>query len=336
MAAIRVAINGFGRIGRLVFRAIVNNPEFEVVLINDLAPIHHLANLFLNDSVHGRLDADVHVDSNFIYVNEKRIQVFAESNPQNIPYSEIAVDYVIEATGHFNTIEEAKKHQAGGANSAVVIITAPSNDAPMFVMGVNNTSFNKETNRIISNASCTTNCLAPIAKVLNDNFEIIEGLMTTIHAATASQQVVDVAKGRDIRAQRSTLNNIIPSSTGAAKAVGKVIPDLENKLTGMAFRVPVTDVSVVDLTVRLAKSTNLEEIAALMKEASETHMQGILGYTEELLVSSDFIGCPLSAVYDKNAGIQLSPQFFKLVAWYDNEWGYANRCVDLMRYISSI
>ena len=334
MASIRVAINGFGRIGRLVFRALLENKNFDVVLINDLFPPSFLAPLLQSDSVHGRLKQAVTFDANFLFIGDKRIQVFAQKEAKLIPYSEMPVDFVVEASGHYTTLERAKEHLVSGGVGHVVI-TAPSSDAPMFVMGVNHTHFNKDVDKVVSNASCTTNCLAPIAKILHDHFTIEEGLMTTIHALTAGQKVVDVAGGRDIRACRSALNNIIHSSTGAAKAVGKVIPQLEGKLTGTAFRVPVMDVSVIDLNVRLVKSTNLSEISALMKEASETYMQSIMGYTEEELVSTDFIGCPLSAVYDKTAGIQLSPNFFKLVAWYDNEWGYANRCVDLMHYIAT-
>lgn len=331
--AVRVAINGFGRIGRMAYRAMVDNPEFDVVFINDTASIESLAPLLQNDSVHGRLSQIVSHDSNFLYVDDVRTQVFAEKDPRKLPCSEIAVDFIVESTGVFTTLENAREHLANGTQ-ARVLITAPSKDAPMYVMGVNHTHYDPEKDQIISNASCTTNCLAPVAKILHDHFGIEEGLMTTVHAVTASQKAVDMAGARDSRASRS-LFNIIPSSTGAAKAVGRVIPDLEGKLTGMAFRVPVPNVSVIDLTVRLSKSTNLDEIAALMKEASETHMQGIMGYTEEPVVSSDFIGCPLSAVYDANACIQLTPQFFKVVAWYDNEWGYANRIVDLMRYMST-
>lgn len=332
--AIRVAINGFGRIGRLVMRALLDDPEFDVVCINDIASPQVLAPLLQNDSVHGRLKQTVTCDSNFFYIDNVRTQVFAERDPKNLPWKELAVDFVIESTGLFTTIENASEHLAGGAK-VKVLITAPSKDAPMFVMGVNHKHFDPEKHQIVSSASCTTNCLAPVAKVLHDHFGIEEGLMTTVHAATASQKAVDVAGGKDLRASRSVLNNIIPASTGAAKAVGKVIPELEGKLTGMAFRVPISNVSVVDLTVKLSKSTNLDEISALMKEASETYLQGILGYTEEPLVSTDFIGCPLSGVYDKNACIQLNPEFFKIVAWYDNEWGYSNRVVDLMRYIST-
>ncbi len=331
MTQIRVAINGFGRIGRMVFRALVDNAEFDVCLINDLEPISILAYLLKYDSVHGKLNKEVNYDDNFLYIGEKRVQVFAEKEAKNIPYKEISVDFVIEATGHYTKLEKAKEHLVSGAVS-YVMITAPA-DVPMFVMGVNHAMFDREKDTVFSCASCTTNCLAPIAKVLHDNFGIVEGLMTTIHAVTATQKVVDVAGGRDKRACRTALSNMGPSSTGAAKAVGKVIPELEGKLTGTAFRVPVIDVSVVDLTVRLAKSTSLDDISAAMKKASETNLHKILGYTEEELVSTDFIGCPLSAVYDKTAGIQLNPNFFKLVAWYDNEWGYANRCVDLMRTI---
>ncbi len=331
MAKIRVAINGFGRIGRMVFRALMDKPEFDVCLINDLVPLSMLAPLLQYDSVHGRLNKKVTYDDHFLYLGEMRIQYVSEKDLKRIPYNEVGVDFVIESTGHYTTLEKAKEHLVSGAVS-YVMITAPA-DVPMYVMGVNHKQFDCEKDQVFSSASCTTNCLAPVAKVLHDQFGIVEGLMTTIHALTASQTVVDVAKGRDMRACRAALNNIIPSSTGAAKAVGKVIPELNGKLTGTAFRVPVVDVSVVDLTVRLAKSTNLDEIAVAMKEASETYLKSILGVTEEELVSTDFIGCPLSAVYDVPAGVQLNQNFFKLVAWYDNEWGYANRCVDLMRSI---
>lgn len=331
MAAIRIGINGFGRIGRLIFRAMLDDPDFDVVFINELAPLETLAPLLQNDSVHGRLSKSVTHDDHFIYTDHKRTQVLKENDPKHIPYSELAVDFIIESTGVFTTLEKAKGHHAGGATGRV-LITAPSKDAPMYVVGVNHEEFNPETDQIISAASCTTNCLAPLAKVLHDQFGIVEGLMSTIHAVTAGQKVVDVAGARDVRASRGILNNIIVSSTGAAKAVGKVMKDLEGKLTGTAFRVPIPDVSVVDLTVRLEKSTNLNEISSQMKEASETYLSGILGYTEEPVVSTDFIGCPLSSVYDKTASIELNSYFYKLVAWYDNEWGYANRCVDLIRY----
>lgn len=324
----RVAINGFGRIGRLVYKVLAERPEFDVLLINDIVSPAAMAYLLQNDTVYGRWNRNVVHEGNFLFVGDKRIQVLSENWPKNIPYREFGVDYVVESTGVFTTLEEARGHIAGGANR--VIITAPSKDAPMFVMGVNHHHLNPEEHVVVSNASCTTNCLAPLVKVIDEKFTVVEGLMSTVHAATASQKVVDSAAKKDFRDGRAVLNNIIPAGTGAAIAVTKVLPHLEGKLTGMAFRVPVLDVSCLDLTVKLEKNTNLDEIGSVIKEASETYLSGILGYTEEAVVSSDFVGCPLSCVFDRNASIALNENFFKLVAWYDNEWGYANRVVDLM------
>ena len=329
---IKVAINGFGRIGRLVFRVLMDDPSIEIVLINDLADPKSLAYLLKYDTIHGVIHKNIRADDDFIFIDERRIQVFNKKDPKDIPYSEMPVDFVIEATGIFKTLEGANRHRAAGAKR--VIITAPS-DAKMFVMGVNHEEFDTEDHFVISCASCTTNCLAPLSHVLNEKFGIVEGLMTTVHAITATQKTQDSVSGKDFRGGRGIMNNIIPSSTGAAKAVGKVIPALEGKLTGMAFRVPVDDVSVVDLTVRLEKSTSLSEISEVLKEASHDYLEGILGVTDDPVVSSDFKGCVLSSIYDEKASIELNEKFFKLVAWYDNEWGYANRVCDMMRYMAS-
>jgi len=334
MGAIRVAINGFGRIGRLVFKKLLSNPRFDIVLINDLASLDVLAYLLQNDSVHGRLNQQVRVDGQVLCVGEKRIQFSSEKDPKNISYRELSVDIVVESTGFFTSKEKAQQHIVAGA--ARVVVTAPSADIPMFVMGVNHHHYNPDFHKVVSNASCTTNCLAPIAKVLHNHFGIVEGLMTTIHAATAKQQVVDTASSGDLRGCRSVFGNIIPSSTGAAKAVGMVLPELNGKLTGMAFRIPSSDVSVVDLTVRLEKGVSYDEIAKAMKDASERDLKGILGYTEEAVVSADFIGCSLSSIFDYEAGIELNKHFHKIVSWYDNEWGYASRVSDLMEYMSSL
>ncbi len=327
-----IAINGFGRIGRLVFRALIDDPKYKIVLINDLADPKSLAYLLKYDSIHGIIDKDIKADDHFIYINDKPIQVFAKKDPKDIPYHEIAVDFVIEATGIFTSLEDANRHIAAGAKR--VIITAPS-DAKMFVMGVNHKDFDPCKHLVVSCASCTTNCLAPLAHVLHTHFEIIEALMTTVHAVTASQKTQDSVSRKDFRGGRGIINNIIPSGTGAAKAVGKVIPELDGKMTGMAFRVPVDDVSVVDLTVRLKKTTTLEEINQAMRDASKGYLKGILGVTDDPVVSSDFKGCILSSIYDESASIELNGNFFKLVSWYDNEWGYANRVCDMMRYIAS-
>ncbi|OGN61473.1 MAG: type I glyceraldehyde-3-phosphate dehydrogenase [Chlamydiae bacterium RIFCSPHIGHO2_12_FULL_49_11] len=328
----RIAINGFGRIGRIAYRILAADPNFDVLLINDLVQPQAMAYLLQNDSVYGRWAKTAYAEGNFLYAGEKRVQLFSETDPKNIPYREFGIDCVIESSGVFTTLEGARAHIAAGANR--VVISAPSKDAPMFVMGVNDHLIDPENHDVISNASCTTNCLAPLAKVLLENFGIVEGLMTTIHAATASQSVVDRAAKKDLRSGRAVLNNIIPASTGAAKAVAKVLPALEGKLTGMAFRVPVLDVSCVDFTVRLEKQTNLKEIANVIKEASKTSLAGIIGFTEEAVVSSDFIGCPLSSIFDINASMELNPNFFKLIAWYDNEWGYVMRLVDLVRRVA--
>lgn len=329
----KVAINGFGRIGRLVFRALMDDPDFQVVCINDLETPESLAYLLKYDSIHGVIHKDIRGDDDFIYVDGDRIQVFSKKDPKEIPYSEIPVDFVIESTGLFTTVEGASRHIAAGAKR--VIISAPS-DAKMFVYGVNHKELSLDSDKVISCASCTTNCLAPIAKVLQETFGIEEGLMTTVHAVTAAQKVQDGGSRKDFRGGRGIINNIIPSSTGAAKAVGKVIPELAGKLTGMAFRVPVDDVSVVDLTVKLQKKTSLKEITNALQKASEGELKGVLGVTNDPVVSTDFKGCILSSIYDQGASIELNDTFFKLVSWYDNEWGYANRVCDMMRYITTI
>jgi len=328
----KVGINGFGRIGRLVLRAAVER-GVEVVAVNDpFIQLDYMVYMFRYDSTHGGYKGEVKAEEGFLVVNGKKIAVFQERDPSAIPWGKAGAEVVVESTGVFTTIEKASLHLKGGAKK--VVISAPSADAPMFVMGVNQDAYEPSMN-VISNASCTTNCLAPLAKVIHDNFEIVEGLMTTIHAITATQKTVDGPSGKLWRDGRGAAQNIIPASTGAAKAVGKVIPALNGKLTGMAFRVPVHDVSVVDLTVRLGKPTTYEELKAKVKEASEGSMKGILGYTEDEVVSSDFIGEVRSSVFDANAGIQLSPQFVKLVSWYDNEYGYSCRVVDLIKYIQT-
>jgi len=331
--AAKIGINGFGRIGRLVFRAAQNNPNVEIVGINDLVDPNYMAYMLKYDSTQGRFKGTVSVEGNNLVVNGKKIRVTAEKDPATLKWNEIGADYIVESTGLFTVIDKAKGHLAAGAKK--VIISAPSNDAPMFVMGVNEKTYKKDMD-IISNASCTTNCLAPVAKVLNDNWGIVEGLMTTCHAVTATQKTVDGPSMKDWRGGRGAFQNIIPSSTGAAKAVGKVIPELNGKLTGMAFRVPVPNVSVVDLTCRLAKPAKYEEIKAAMKKASEGPLKGILGYTEDEVVSNDFLGDPRTSIFDANAGIALNDTFVKVVSWYDNEWGYSNKVVDLISYIHSI
>lgn len=331
--AAKIGINGFGRIGRLVFRAAQNNPKIEIVGINDLVDPNYMAYMLKYDSTQGRFKGTVSVEGNNLVVNGKEIRVTAEKDPATLKWNEIGADYIVESTGLFTVIEKAKGHLAAGAKK--VIISAPSNDAPMFVMGVNEKTYTKDMN-IVSNASCTTNCLAPVAKVLNDNWGIVEGLMTTCHAVTATQKTVDGPSMKDWRGGRGAFQNIIPSSTGAAKAVGKVIPELNGKLTGMAFRVPVPNVSVVDLTCRLAKPAKYEEIKAAMKKASEGPLKGILGYTEDEVVSTDFLGDSRTSIFDANAGIALNDTFVKVVSWYDNEWGYSNKVVDLIVYIDSV
>ena len=331
--AINIGINGFGRIGRLVFRSAVNNDSFNVTCINDLLDINHLAYLLKYDSVHGTFDGSIEVSEDKLIVNGKPIQITAERDPSNIDWSGMNTDIVAECTGIFTSIETASAHLNSGAKK--VVISAPSVDAPMFVMGVNHLDV-KPGDLIVSNASCTTNCLAPIAKVLNDNFGIEEGLMTTVHAATSTQFTVDGPSKKDFRGGRSSLLNIIPSSTGAAKAVTKVIPSLEGKLTGMAFRIPTANVSVVDLTVRLSKKTSYEEIKKQMLDASQKDLSGILGYCDDLVVSQDFIGDKRTSIFDANAGMELNSNFFKIISWYDNECGYSNKLLDLSKHIFSI
>lgn len=334
MSTIKVGINGFGRIGRLVFRAMAERDNVEVVGINDLIDAEYMAYMLKYDSVHGAFKGEVSVDGKDLVVNGKKIRVTAEKDPNNLKWDEIGAEYIVESTGLFLDKEKAQAHINAGAKK--VVLSAPSkDDTPMFVMGVNHTELTDGV-KIFSNASCTTNCLAPIAKVLHDNFGIVEGLMTTVHATTATQKTVDGPSMKDWRGGRSALNNIIPSSTGAAKAVGKVIPALNGKLTGMSFRVPTVDVSVVDLTVRLEKETTYEEISAAMKKASENELKGILGYTEDLVVSQDFVGDKRTSIFDKDAGIMLSPTFVKVVSWYDNEMGYSNKLVDLLVHSSTL
>lgn len=332
--SVNIAINGFGRIGRLVFRAACKLKDINIVAINDLVPSDNLAYLLKFDSTHGRFQGEVKSEPNLLIVNGKKIQVFAEKEPDKLPWRDLKVDFVIESTGLFTSPELAAKHLAAGASR--VVITAPAKgDIPTFVMGVNETKYNPETDRIVSNASCTTNCLAPITKVLLDNFGIEEGLMTTVHSVTATQPTVDGPSKKDWRGGRGAGQNIIPASTGAAKAVAQCLPEVKGKLTGMALRVPTADVSVVDLTVRLSKPTTYEEICSAMKKASESGMKGILAYCDEQLVSSDFIGSTYSAIFDKEAGIALNETFYKLIAWYDNEMGYSCRVVDLVVFMAS-
>ena len=330
---VKVGINGFGRIGRMVFRAIVDNfsNDVQVVGINDLLEPAYLAYMLKYDSVHGRFNHDVKVEGNFLIVNGNRIRLTAEREPSNLKWNEVGAEVVVESTGLFLTDEKSRQHIAAGAKK--VIMSAPSkDDTLMFVFGVNHEKYAGQD--IISNASCTTNCLAPLAKIIDENFGIVKGLMTTVHAATATQKTVDGPSQKDWRGGRGILENIIPSSTGAAKAVGKVLPHLNGKLTGMSFRVPTSDVSVVDLTVVLEKSATMEQINAVVKKASETNLKGILGYTEDAVVSTDFRGCSLTSIYDATAGIGLDGNFVKLVSWYDNEWGYSNKVVEMIKVIS--
>jgi len=330
---IRIGINGFGRIGRLAFRRAMTLADVEIVGINDLIEVDYLAYMLRYDSTHGRFQGEVAVQNGQLVVNGQVIRISAERDPNNLKWGEVGADYVLESTGFFLTDDSARTHINAGAKR--VVMSAPSKDAtPMFVMGVNHTSYAGQD--VVSNASCTTNCLAPIAKVLHDNFGIVNGLMTTVHACTATQKTVDGPSVKDWRGGRGAAQNIIPSSTGAAKAVGKVIPELNGKLTGMAFRVPTPDVSVVDLTVNLAKSASYEQIKAAMKAASEGPMAGILGYTEDEVVSTDFLGESCTSVFDAGAGIALTDNFVKVVAWYDNEWGYSCKCLDLMRHMASV
>jgi glyceraldehyde 3-phosphate dehydrogenase len=331
MSTIKIGINGFGRIGRLVFRNALLNPNIEVVGINDLVDIDYLAYLMRYDSTHGKLNAKIVIENNALFVNGKQIRVTSERNPENLNWSAVGAEYIVESTGIFLTHESASGHLKAGARK--VILSAPSKDnTPMFVMGVNHNSYNDKMH-IVSNASCTTNCLAPIAKVLNDNFGIESGLMTTVHATTSTQNTVDGPSGKDWRGGRGAGQNIIPASTGAAIAVGKVIPELLGKLTGMAFRIPTPNVSVVDLTVNLQRDVTYEEVKAVMKKASEGEMKGVLGYTEELVVSSDFLGDSKTSIFDASAGIQLTPRFLKVVSWYDNEWGYSSKIIELINHM---
>ena len=333
MANLKLGINGFGRIGRLAFRVAAGRPDVEVVGINDLLTVEHLAYLLKYDSVHGRFQGTIEVKNGNLVVNGKEIRITSERNPEDLKWDEIGVDVVMDCTGIFKDLAGAQKHIDAGAKK--VAISAPSPDAPMFVMGVNHKKI-KDSDTIVSNASCTTNCLAPLAKVINDNFGIAEGLMTTVHAATATQFTVDGPSKKDFRLGRASLNNIVPASTGAAKAVGKVIPELNGKLTGMAFRVPTVDVSVVDLTCRLEKGASFDEVKAALKHASENELKGLLGYTEEGVVSQDFVSEPRTSVFDANASIGLNDNFVKLVSWYDNEYGYSTKLVDLAQYIHSL
>jgi glyceraldehyde 3-phosphate dehydrogenase len=330
---IKIGINGFGRIGRLAFRTALERKDIEVVGINDLLDPDYMAYMLKYDSTHRAFPGQVEAKDGSLIVNGKKIRVTAEKDPTNLKWGDIGADIVVESTGLFTTTEKASAHLKAGAKR--VVISAPSSDAPMFVMGVNHKTY-KSDMTVVSNASCTTNCLAPLAKVVNDNWGILEGLMTTVHAVTATQKTVDGPSHKDWRGGRGAYQNIIPSSTGAAKAVGKVIPELNGKLTGMSFRVPVADVSVVDLTVRLGKPAKYDDIKAAMKAASEGELKGILGYTEEEVVSQDFLGDPRTSIFDAGAGIQLSDTFVKLVSWYDNEWGYSNKLVDLIEHINSV
>lgn len=334
MSKIKVGINGFGRIGRLVFRAAMNNPSIEIVGINDLIDVDYMAYMLKYDSTHGIFKGTVDVKDGMLVVNGSSIRVTAEKDPANLKWNEVGAEYIVESTGLFLTIDTAQKHIAAGAKR--VVLSAPAkDDTPTFVMGVNHKSYTKDQS-IVSNASCTTNCLAPLAKVIHDNFTILEGLMTTVHAVTATQKTVDGPSAKDWRGGRGAYQNIIPSSTGAAKAVGLVIPSLKGKLTGMSFRVPVADVSVVDLTVRTEKGASYEEIKAKLKEASEGELKGILGYTEDEVVSTDFLGDARTSIVDAKAGIALSANFIKLVSWYDNEWGYSNKLVDLIAHMDTV
>lgn len=333
MSKLKIGINGFGRIGRLAFRSAMERDNVQVVAINDLLEVDYLAYMLKYDSVHGEFKGDVSVEDGMLVVNGNKIRITAERNPADLKWDEVGAEFVVECTGIFKDLEKANLHIQGGAKK--VVISAPSPDAPMFVMGVNHTSL-KDSDTIFSNASCTTNCLAPLAKVINDNFGIVEGLMTTVHASTATQKTVDSPSVKDWRSGRAALHNIIPASTGAAKAVGKVIPELNGKLTGMAFRVPTMDVSVVDLTVKLDKAASYEDIKAVMKSASENELKGILGYTEDAVVSQDFVGDTRTSIFDAGAGISLNDNFVKLVSWYDNEMGYSTKIIDLVEYAATV
>lgn len=333
MGTIKIGINGFGRIGRIAFRVAAARPNVEVVGINDLLDVEHLAYLLKYDSVHGQFDGTIDVNNGNLVVNGKEIRITAERNPEDLKWDAVGAEVVLDCTGIFTNLEGAGKHITAGAKK--VAISAPSADAPMFVMGVNSDQITAA-DTIVSNASCTTNCLAPIAKVLNDKFGIVEGLMTTVHAATATQFTVDGPSRKDFRLGRASLNNIVPASTGAAKAVGKVIPELNGKLTGMAFRVPTVDVSVVDLTCRLEKGASFDEVKAAIKDASENELKGVLGYTDEGVVSQDFVSEPRTSVFDANASMGLNDNFVKIVSWYDNEFGYSTKLVDLATKIAEI
>ena len=333
MSNLKLGINGFGRIGRIVFRATVKRDDVDVVAINDLLDVEHLAYLLKYDSVHGNFDGEVEVKDGHLVVDGKKVRVTSERDPKNLKWDEAGAEVVAECTGIFTTMETADYHIQAGAKK--VVISAPSKDVPMFVMGVNDSDLSKD-HKIVSNASCTTNCLAPMAKIVDDNFGLEEALMTTIHAATASQLTVDGPSRKNYRLGRSAIVNIIPASTGAAKAVGKVIPELDGKLTGMAFRVPTADVSVVDLTVRTKQETSLEDIKAAFKKASEGAMKDVVGYTEEAVVSQDFVSDVRTSIFDADACIELNSKFFKLVAWYDNEFGYSNKLVDLAQKVNSL
>lgn len=332
--SVKVGINGFGRIGRLVFRASLDNPQVEVVGINDpFIDLEYMTYMLKYDTVHGQFQGSVAVEGDKLVVNGKKIAIFAKMDPSEINWASCGAEYIVESTGVFTTTEKASAHFKGGAKK--VVISAPSADAPMFVMGVNNNKYTKDM-KVVSNASCTTNCLAPLAKIIHDNFGIVEGLMTTVHSTTATQKTVDGPSKKDWRGGRAAAGNIIPSSTGAAKAVGKVIPELNGKLTGMSFRVPTLDVSVVDLTCRLEKAATYDEIKAAVKKASENELKGIMGYTEDDVVSSDFIHDARTSIFDAKAGIALNDKFVKLVSWYDNEWGYSNKVVDLIVHIAAV
>ncbi|SNR61707.1 type I glyceraldehyde-3-phosphate dehydrogenase [Lutibacter flavus] len=329
---IKVGINGFGRIGRLALRSIINRENIEVVAINDLLDVSHLAYLLKFDSVHGRFKGTIEIEKEMLIVNGKSIRITSEKKPENIKWDQVDVDFVIESTGYFTDINSAALHLKGGAKK--VAISAPSIDAPMFVMGVNNKELTKD-DLVFSNASCTTNCLAPIVKVLHENFGVIEGLVTTVHSTTSSQNTVD-GPSKNWRRGRAALNNMIPTTTSASEALSKIIPEMDGKILAMAVRVPIVDVSLVDLTVRLKKSTNYKAIKSAMKYASENELKGILGYTEDEVVSQDFVSEPRTSVFDASAGLELNENFFKIISWYDNEFGYANKIVDLIEYSASL
>jgi len=333
MSKIKIGINGFGRIGRLVFRAAQERDDIQVVAINDLIDVEYMAYMLKYDTVHGRFNGSVEVKDGKLVVNGFAVRVTSEKNPADLKWGEVGAEYVVESTGLFLTEEKCRAHVDAGAKR--VIMSAPSKDeTPMFVYGVNHKKYAGET--YVSNASCTTNCLAPIVKVLNENFGIVEGLMTTVHATTNTQKTVDAPSAKDWRGGRAAAANIIPSSTGAAKAVGKVLPEMKGKLTGMSFRVPTVNVSVVDLTCRLEKATSYDEIKAAMKKASESELKGVLGYTEDAVVSSDFITDPRTSIFDAEAGIMLNPNFVKVVSWYDNEWGYSNKVLDMLAHMATV